>query len=61
MYFSSKIFPNKDLEILRQCVSIRDKLLQKKYEEHKVNVHLHYYKNTNESSEYSLFVINMSS
>uniref|UniRef100_A0A673NPG0 Cytochrome P450 family 17 subfamily A member 1 n=1 Tax=Sinocyclocheilus rhinocerous TaxID=307959 RepID=A0A673NPG0_9TELE len=30
-------FPNKDLKILRQCVSIRDKLLQKKYEEHKVD------------------------
>ncbi len=57
--FSSKIFPNKDLKILRQCVSIRDKLLQRKYEEHKVNVHLHYYKNTKECSEYSLFVINV--
>ncbi len=57
--FSSKIFPNKGLKILRQCVSIRDKLLQKKYEEHKVNVHLHYYKNTKECSEYSLFVINV--
>ncbi|RXN23406.1 steroid 17-alpha-hydroxylase 17,20 lyase-like protein [Labeo rohita] len=32
-----QIFPNKDLKILRQCVSIRDKLLQKKYEEHKVD------------------------
>uniref|UniRef100_A0A672NRG5 Cytochrome P450 family 17 subfamily A member 1 n=1 Tax=Sinocyclocheilus grahami TaxID=75366 RepID=A0A672NRG5_SINGR len=32
-----QIFPNKDLKILRQCVSVRDKLLQKKYEEHKVN------------------------
>ncbi|XP_062375337.1 steroid 17-alpha-hydroxylase/17,20 lyase [Sardina pilchardus] len=32
-----QIFPNKDLKILRDCVSIRDKLLQKKYEEHKTN------------------------
>ncbi|XP_052428452.1 steroid 17-alpha-hydroxylase/17,20 lyase [Carassius gibelio] len=32
-----QIFPNKDLKILKQCVSIRDKLLQKKYEEHKVD------------------------
>ncbi|KAJ8248144.1 hypothetical protein GJAV_G00238810 [Gymnothorax javanicus] len=30
-----QIFPNKDLKILRQCVTIRDKLLQKKYDEHK--------------------------
>uniref|UniRef100_A0A671P467 Cytochrome P450, family 17, subfamily A, polypeptide 1 n=1 Tax=Sinocyclocheilus anshuiensis TaxID=1608454 RepID=A0A671P467_9TELE len=45
--------------MLRQCFSVRDKLLQKKYEEHKVNVHIHYYKNTNENSEYSLVVINM--
>ncbi|XDV50373.1 hypothetical protein PO909_019443 [Leuciscus waleckii] len=32
-----QIFPNKELRILRQCVSIRDNLLQKKYEEHKVD------------------------
>ncbi|KAJ8250337.1 hypothetical protein COCON_G00222590 [Conger conger] len=30
-----QIFPNKDLNILRQCVAIRDSLLQKKYDEHK--------------------------
>ncbi|XP_055758169.1 steroid 17-alpha-hydroxylase/17,20 lyase isoform X2 [Salvelinus fontinalis] len=30
-----QVFPNADLRILKQCVSIRDKLLQKKYEEHK--------------------------
>ncbi|XP_057703408.1 steroid 17-alpha-hydroxylase/17,20 lyase [Corythoichthys intestinalis] len=28
-------FPNADLRLLKQCVSVRDKLLQKKYEEHK--------------------------
>ncbi|XP_055027258.2 steroid 17-alpha-hydroxylase/17,20 lyase [Misgurnus anguillicaudatus] len=32
-----QMFPNKDLRILRQCVSIRDKLLKRKYEEHKLN------------------------
>ncbi|XP_037554276.1 steroid 17-alpha-hydroxylase/17,20 lyase [Nematolebias whitei] len=31
-----QIFPNADLRLLKQCVGIRDKLLQKKYEEHKV-------------------------
>lgn len=31
-----KMLPNEDLRILKECVSIRDKLLQKKYEEHKV-------------------------
>ncbi|XP_036402384.1 steroid 17-alpha-hydroxylase/17,20 lyase [Megalops cyprinoides] len=30
-----QIFPNEDLRILKQCVSIRDSLLQKKYDEHK--------------------------
>uniref|UniRef100_A0A4W5RD00 Cytochrome P450, family 17, subfamily A, polypeptide 1 n=1 Tax=Hucho hucho TaxID=62062 RepID=A0A4W5RD00_9TELE len=30
-----QVFPNADLRLLKQCVSIRDKLLQKKYEEHK--------------------------
>ncbi|KAL4639974.1 steroid 17-alpha-hydroxylase/17,20 lyase [Arapaima gigas] len=30
-----QIFPNEDLRILKQCVSVRDKLLQKKYDEHK--------------------------
>ncbi|XP_030628292.1 steroid 17-alpha-hydroxylase/17,20 lyase [Chanos chanos] len=32
-----QIFPNEDLRILKQCVSIRDRLLQKKYEEHKAD------------------------
>ncbi|KAL2083457.1 hypothetical protein ACEWY4_021230 [Coilia grayii] len=32
-----QIFPNKDLRVLRDCVSVRDMLLQKKYEEHKAN------------------------
>ncbi|XP_072534206.1 steroid 17-alpha-hydroxylase/17,20 lyase [Salminus brasiliensis] len=32
-----QMFPNEDLRILKQCVSIRDKLLQKKYEEHKAD------------------------
>ncbi|XP_054652322.1 steroid 17-alpha-hydroxylase/17,20 lyase [Dunckerocampus dactyliophorus] len=30
-----QIFPNYDLRLLKQCVSIRDQLLHKKYEEHK--------------------------
>ncbi|XP_030630793.1 cytochrome P450 17A2 [Chanos chanos] len=30
-----RIFPNKDLARLRECVSVRDKLLSKKLEEHK--------------------------
>ncbi|XP_062286423.1 steroid 17-alpha-hydroxylase/17,20 lyase [Scomber scombrus] len=30
-----QIFPNADLRLLKQCVSIRDSLLQKKYDEHK--------------------------
>ncbi|KAK3573902.1 hypothetical protein QTP86_033054, partial [Hemibagrus guttatus] len=30
-----QLFPNEDLRILRRCVSNRDKLLQKKYDEHK--------------------------
>ncbi|XP_077351276.1 steroid 17-alpha-hydroxylase/17,20 lyase isoform X1 [Festucalex cinctus] len=30
-----QVFPNADLRLLKQCVSTRDKLLHKKYEEHK--------------------------
>ncbi|XP_077469019.1 steroid 17-alpha-hydroxylase/17,20 lyase isoform X2 [Stigmatopora argus] len=30
-----QVFPNADLRLLKQCVSMRDKLLHKKYEEHK--------------------------
>lgn len=32
----SQIFPNADLRLLKQCVSVRDKLLQKQYDKHKV-------------------------
>ncbi|XP_070696641.1 steroid 17-alpha-hydroxylase/17,20 lyase [Pempheris klunzingeri] len=32
-----QIFPNADLRLLRQCVSVRDKLLQKEYDEHKAD------------------------
>uniref|UniRef100_A0AAY4DC04 Uncharacterized protein n=1 Tax=Denticeps clupeoides TaxID=299321 RepID=A0AAY4DC04_9TELE len=32
-----QIFPNEDLRILKECVSVRDKLLETKYREHKVN------------------------
>ncbi|XP_026795071.3 steroid 17-alpha-hydroxylase/17,20 lyase isoform X1 [Pangasianodon hypophthalmus] len=32
-----QFFPNEDLRILKCCVSIRDKLLQKKYDEHKAD------------------------
>uniref|UniRef100_A0AAQ4QTA2 Cytochrome P450 1A1 n=1 Tax=Gasterosteus aculeatus aculeatus TaxID=481459 RepID=A0AAQ4QTA2_GASAC len=32
-----QIFPNADLQLLKQCVAIRDKLLQKKYDEHKAD------------------------
>ncbi|TSK22728.1 Steroid 17-alpha-hydroxylase/17,20 lyase [Bagarius yarrelli] len=32
-----QFFPNKDLRILQRCVSIRDQLLQKKYDEHKAD------------------------
>uniref|UniRef100_A0A4W4DQ95 Uncharacterized protein n=1 Tax=Electrophorus electricus TaxID=8005 RepID=A0A4W4DQ95_ELEEL len=32
-----QMFPNEELRLLKQCVSIRDKLLQKKYEEHKAD------------------------
>ncbi|CAL1577717.1 unnamed protein product [Knipowitschia caucasica] len=32
-----QIFPNKDLQRLKHCVSIRDQLLQKKYDEHKAD------------------------
>lgn len=31
-----QIFPNADLRLLKQCVSVRDKLLQKEYDKHKV-------------------------
>ncbi|XP_019737776.1 steroid 17-alpha-hydroxylase/17,20 lyase [Hippocampus comes] len=30
-----QVLPNADLRLLKQCVSVRDKLLHKKYEEHK--------------------------
>ncbi len=36
--YLSQIFPNADLRLLKQCVSIRDKLLQKEYDEHKVQL-----------------------
>lgn len=32
-----QIFPNADLCLLKQCVSVRDQLLQKKYDEHKAD------------------------
>ncbi|XP_061737611.1 steroid 17-alpha-hydroxylase/17,20 lyase [Nerophis ophidion] len=32
-----QIFPNSDLQLLKQCVSIRDQLLWRKYEEHKAD------------------------
>ncbi|XP_067465363.1 steroid 17-alpha-hydroxylase/17,20 lyase [Thunnus thynnus] len=32
-----QIFPNADLRLLKQCVSIRDNLLQKRYDEHKAD------------------------
>lgn len=32
-----QMFPNADLQLLKQCVHIRDQLLQKKYEEHKAD------------------------
>ncbi|XP_037639315.1 steroid 17-alpha-hydroxylase/17,20 lyase [Sebastes umbrosus] len=32
-----QIFPNEDLRLLKQCVSTRDELLQKKYDEHKAD------------------------
>ncbi|XP_062319667.1 steroid 17-alpha-hydroxylase/17,20 lyase isoform X1 [Osmerus eperlanus] len=32
-----QMFPNADLRLLKRCVSIRDSLLQKKYDEHKVD------------------------
>ena len=34
----SQIFPNADLRLLKQCVSEREKLLQKEYEKHKVQL-----------------------
>lgn len=34
----SQIFPNADLRLLKHCVSLRDKLLQKKFDEHKVTL-----------------------
>lgn len=33
-----QIFPNADLRLLKECVSVRDKLLQKQYDEHKVQL-----------------------
>uniref|UniRef100_A0A3B3CZ29 Cytochrome P450, family 17, subfamily A, polypeptide 1 n=1 Tax=Oryzias melastigma TaxID=30732 RepID=A0A3B3CZ29_ORYME len=30
-----QIFPNEDLRLLKQCVAVRDQLLQKKFDEHK--------------------------
>ncbi|KAK7877573.1 hypothetical protein WMY93_031730 [Mugilogobius chulae] len=36
-YSQGIMFPNKDLQLLKHCVSIRDQLLQKKYEEHKAD------------------------
>uniref|UniRef100_A0A8C6KBT8 Cytochrome P450, family 17, subfamily A, polypeptide 1 n=1 Tax=Nothobranchius furzeri TaxID=105023 RepID=A0A8C6KBT8_NOTFU len=32
-----QIFPNADLNLLKQCVAVRDQLLQKKYKEHKAD------------------------
>ncbi|XP_078144735.1 steroid 17-alpha-hydroxylase/17,20 lyase [Centroberyx gerrardi] len=32
-----QVFPNADLRLLKQCISIRDDLLQKKYDEHKAD------------------------
>ena len=32
----SQVFPNADLSLLKHCVSLRDKLLQKQYDKHKV-------------------------
>ncbi|KAM6965445.1 steroid 17-alpha-hydroxylase/17,20 lyase [Aplochiton taeniatus] len=32
-----QIFPNSDLRLLKHCVSLRDSLLQKKYDEHKAD------------------------
>uniref|UniRef100_UPI00398F773A steroid 17-alpha-hydroxylase/17,20 lyase isoform X2 n=1 Tax=Pristiophorus japonicus TaxID=55135 RepID=UPI00398F773A len=32
-----QFFPNEDLQTLKQCISIRDSILQKKLEEHKAN------------------------
>ncbi|XP_069045258.1 steroid 17-alpha-hydroxylase/17,20 lyase-like isoform X2 [Lepisosteus oculatus] len=32
-----QIFPNEDLKILKQCIAVRDDLLQKKYDEHKAS------------------------
>ncbi|KAF7656779.1 hypothetical protein LDENG_00036200 [Lucifuga dentata] len=32
-----QIFPNADLHLLKRCISIRDSLLQKKYDEHKAD------------------------
>ncbi|XP_029376383.1 steroid 17-alpha-hydroxylase/17,20 lyase [Echeneis naucrates] len=32
-----QVFPNADLRLLKWCVSVRDKLLQQKYDEHKAN------------------------
>ncbi|XP_067909489.1 steroid 17-alpha-hydroxylase/17,20 lyase [Heterodontus francisci] len=32
-----QLFPNEDLQTLKKCIAVRDKLLQKKFEEHKAN------------------------
>ncbi|XP_068455465.1 steroid 17-alpha-hydroxylase/17,20 lyase [Clinocottus analis] len=32
-----QVFPNAGLQLLKRCVSVRDKLLQKKYDEHKAD------------------------
>lgn len=34
----SQILPNADLRLLKQCVSVRDKLLQKEFDKHKVQL-----------------------
>lgn len=35
-----QIFPNADLRLLKQCVSLRDELLQMQYEQHKVGSYM---------------------
>ncbi|GCB71709.1 hypothetical protein scyTo_0006046 [Scyliorhinus torazame] len=32
-----QLFPNEDLHTLKQCIAVRDSILQKKFEEHKAN------------------------
>ena len=34
----SQIFPNADLRLLKQCVAVRDELLQNQYDKHKVQL-----------------------